>query len=141
MNRFNIRVYGIMIINGKLLVCKEKLMNNTITKFPGGGLEFGEGLIDCVKREFMEELNVKIDVTSHFYTTDFFVPSIVNSNQQVISVYYLVSLADEDIFPETTISENPDMVFYWLPLSEINEKTFSLPIDKKVGLMLRKLID
>lgn len=35
-------------------------------KFPGGGLEYGEGVLECLHREFDEELNVKIDVIEHF---------------------------------------------------------------------------
>jgi len=43
-----------------------------MTKFPGGGLQFGEGTIDCIKREFREELGCEIGVLKHFYTTDYF---------------------------------------------------------------------
>ncbi|MBK6523590.1 MAG: NUDIX domain-containing protein [Sphingobacteriaceae bacterium] len=91
MNRFNVRVYGILIQDSKVLVSDEYIKGNHITKFPGGGLEFGEGTIDCVKREFMEELNLPIEVESHFYTTDFFVASAFAPNNQVISIYYKVN--------------------------------------------------
>jgi len=70
---FNIRVYGILITDdNKVLVSDEFIRGNYYTKFPGGGLEFGEGTRDCLAREFMEEMNLKVKVEEHLYTTDFF---------------------------------------------------------------------
>ncbi|MFN5439619.1 MAG: NUDIX hydrolase, partial [Bacteroidota bacterium] len=41
---FNIRVYGILISDdNQVLVSDEFIRGNYYTKFPGGGLEFGEG--------------------------------------------------------------------------------------------------
>ena len=54
-NKFNIRVYGILINEqDQVLITDELIKGHKITKFPGGGLEFGEGTIDCIKREFIE---------------------------------------------------------------------------------------
>ena len=76
MNNFNIRVYGLLINDkNQILISDERRNDFSFTKFPGGGLEFGEGTIDCLKREFIEEMNLEIEVLSHFYTTDFFVSS------------------------------------------------------------------
>lgn len=90
MSYFNVRVYGLLINNkNEVLVSDEEEYGFRFSKFPGGGLELGEGLIDGLKREFMEECNAEIDVLSHFYTTDFFEKSSFNDSQ-VISIYYLV---------------------------------------------------
>jgi hypothetical protein len=48
---FTIRVYGLLIHNGFMLVSDELIRGHRITKFPGGGLEFGEGTKDCLIRE------------------------------------------------------------------------------------------
>ena len=72
MKGFNVRVYGILVHENHVLVSDEHIKGMNITKLPGGGLEYGEGTIDCVVREFKEELNLEIEVESHFYTTDFF---------------------------------------------------------------------
>src|SRR3984893_16940171 len=90
MYQFNVRVYGLLINdNNEILISDEQEYGMRFTKFPGGGLEFGEGLIDGLKREFVEECYVEVEVVSNFYTTDFFVKSAFNSSQ-VINVYYLV---------------------------------------------------
>ncbi|MFW6352566.1 MAG: NUDIX domain-containing protein, partial [Bacteroidota bacterium] len=92
---FNIRVYGICIQNHRLLVSDEYVMDMYMTKFPGGGLEFGEGPIDCLKRECREEMGgVEIKVTGHFYTTDFFQPTRFFKNTQLISIYYRFKLPE-----------------------------------------------
>ena len=58
---FNIRVYGILKDSqNRILVTDEFIRGNYFTKFPGGGLEFGEGTRDCLKREFKEEANLGV---------------------------------------------------------------------------------
>jgi len=87
---FNVRVYGLLINdNQEILISDEQEYSMRFTKFPGGGLEAGEGLIDGLKREFMEECNAPVEITGHFYTTDFYVKSAFNDSQ-IISVYYKV---------------------------------------------------
>ena len=73
MHHFNIRVYGVLVNEQKqVLVADEYIRGGYYTKFPGGGLEFGEGTRDCLKREFMEEMNLSVSVDDHIYTTDYF---------------------------------------------------------------------
>ena len=72
--KFIIRVYGLVINpQNEVLLTDEYRYETNMTKFPGGGLHYGEGLIDCLKREFREECNgQEIENIRHFYTTDFF---------------------------------------------------------------------
>ncbi len=87
---FNVRVYGILVDeHGRVLISDERTQNVAFTKFPGGGLEYGEGLIDALKREFWEECRLDIDIIKHIYTTDFFEKSSFN-NSQILSIYYQV---------------------------------------------------
>lgn len=88
---FNVRVYGLLIDERKkVLVSDEYIRGSYYTKFPGGGLEFGEGTRDCLRREFMEEMNLEVEVTDHIYTTDFFQMSAFTPGQQIIAIYYFV---------------------------------------------------
>ncbi|MBC7476071.1 MAG: NUDIX hydrolase, partial [Candidatus Sericytochromatia bacterium] len=90
-NFFSIRVYGLWINdNHEIMLTDEYFQDKFLTKFPGGGLEFGEGIHECLKREWLEELNIEIDIIEHFYTTDFFQVSVFNPNAQIVSIYYLV---------------------------------------------------
>ena len=64
LKRFNIRVYGLLLDQGRVLVSDEFIRGQRVTKFPGGGLELGEGTKDCLIRELREEmeLNFRIEV-------------------------------------------------------------------------------
>lgn len=132
-NGFNIRVYGIWIQDGHLLVNEEIIKGNKVIKFPGGGLQVGEGTMDCLKREWMEELGQEITVLEHFYTTDFYQPSAYDDSQ-VISIYYFVS-ADENA---VIVNQMPNEKTYRVALAAVSADTFTLPIDKIAGAMLAK---
>lgn len=131
--RFNPRVYGLWVHENKILINEEIIRGNAIIKFPGGGLDWGEGTIDGLKREFMEELKINIEVLSHFYTTDFFQASAYD-NSQVLSIYYWVTAP----VPEILVNHIPNERTFWLPIWDISADTFTLPIDKKVGAMLEE---
>jgi 8-oxo-dGTP diphosphatase len=135
--RFNIRVYGIWIRDNYVLVNEELIRDQKIIKFPGGGLEWGEGTIDCLKREWKEELDLDIEVLEHFYTTDYFQPSAFD-NSQVISIYYLLMVPNA---PEQFVNLVENERTYWLPLADVTADTFTLAIDKIVGGMLQTLFN
>ncbi len=133
MKRFNVRAYGLWLNeSGEVLVSDEKIKGQRIIEFPGGGLEWGEGLADALKREWQEELSIAVEVGDHFYTTDFFQPSAWDDSQ-VISVYYKVQPREYIPIPYYNGSEH----FYFVPVDAALESLLSLPIDK---LVARKLL-
>ena len=131
--RFNVRVYGLWIDNGRLLVNEEQIKDRAVIKFPGGGLDWGESTLDCLKREWQEELGLDVEILQHFYTTDFFQASAYD-NSQVISIYYLIS----GKAPETLTNQMHNERTYWMELKDVSPDTFTLPIDKKVGRLLQE---
>jgi len=137
--KFNIRVYGLLIEEGKILVTDEIVSGGRrITKFPGGGLELGEGPIECLEREFLEETGFKVRVTEHFYTTGFFQQSAFNPDDQIISIYYMVKRTS-DFNPHHEPPKNDKEIllgFRWLELKGLGDTAVSLPIDKAVVRML-----
>ncbi len=142
MYRFNVRVYGILIDHKKVLVSDEFIKGTYITKFPGGGLEFGEGTKDCIVREFQEELKLRVEVLRHFYTTDFFVSSAFSTRSQIISIYYLVKAIEAYDFKvaqkpfEFDKKKEGAQSFRWLALNELSESSFTFVIDKRVAELL-----
>jgi 8-oxo-dGTP diphosphatase len=151
MLRFNIRVYGILINDQKqVLVSDEFIRGNYYTKFPGGGLEYGEGTRECLKREFMEEMNLKVEVLDHIYTTDFFQQSAFNPDHQIISIFYRVKPLEEISarmnskpfeFDEQQMAaynkNNETESFRFIDWDELNEDSVTLPIEKIVVKMMK----
>ena len=152
MLRFNIRVYGILINEKKqVLVSDELIRGNYYTKFPGGGLEYGEGTRDCLKREFIEEMKLRVEVGDHLYTTDFFQQSAFHPDHQIISIYYLVkpleSIAVRLSEVEFEFDENQMGIYHqkkeieafrFIEWDSFTEDSVTLPIDKIVARMVKE---
>lgn len=134
MEVFNIRVYGIFI-NGRrqLLISDEIYHGQQFSKFPGGGLELGESVIDCLKREFMEEFNLSIDSLNLLHISEKVIPSAFD-NSQVIGVYYQVFTTEELTFP---VKENPfdfqgdeEQALRWISLDVFNIDMLTFEMDR-----------
>lgn len=133
---FNIRVYGLLYNEqGKLLLTDENRFGREFTKFPGGGLKKGEGMHDCLIREFKEELDIVVYDLEHLYTTDFYQESAFNSSEQIISVYYKVK---SDQIDQIKVSKErfdfcgQDQIFRWASPAELQPDELTFPIDKHI---------
>jgi len=149
---FNIRVYGILINEKKqVLVSDEFIRGKYYTKFCGGGLEKGEGTIDCLKREFMEEMNLQVEITNHLYTTDFYQQSAFNPEHQIISIYYYVKALENITVPLRSAAFDFDEsqlkvyeqvgeteTFRFVDWDDFSADSVTLPIDKIVAEMVKR---
>lgn len=149
----NVRVYGILLGDQEqVLVSDEFIRGGYYTKFPGGGLEFGEGTRDCLRREFKEEMDLAVQVTDHLYTTDFFQLSAFNPEQQIISIYYFVRALEPIRVPLRTKPFDFDEqqlkiyeerreteTFRFIDRADFSEESVTLPIDKVVARLLMTL--
>ena len=147
-SRFTIRVYGVLINERhEILLSDEHILGGDYTKLPGGGLEFGEGTVEAVKREFMEEVGVKVEVMQHLYTTDFYVRSHFSSKVQVLSIYYLVGLVDDLVIPTSTKKydfqkrEHGAQSFRWVSLHELQPEELSFETDRVMLHLVRSLFN
>ncbi|RYZ00512.1 MAG: NUDIX domain-containing protein [Chitinophagaceae bacterium] len=149
---FNIRVYGLLVNErGDVLVSDELIRGRRITKFPGGGLEFGEGTRDCLRREFLEEMNLRVEVGEHLYTTDFYQQSAFNPEHQIVSIYYLVTalgpitarISTEPFsFDEVQLAQYAERreteSFRFIPWDQFSEDSVHLPIDKVAARVFKE---
>lgn len=124
---FNIRVYALCVINNRLLTLKEPFSGVLVTKFPGGGLEMGEGTVDCLKREFEEELNLKIEVVEPFYIQENFVDSLAKDHKQLLTIYFTATILN--IEQLEVLDKNIQQV-QWVDITAKNP--FTLPVDQLV---------
>lgn len=135
LDSFTIRIYALIINENKLLTINEPFWGKLINKFPGGGLEFGESIPECLARELKEELNLKISSLKHFYTQEDFIRSGFKSNEQLFTVYYNITC---DNLGDLKILENKINAVQWLDISDDNISHFDLPVDK---IVFRKLLN
>ena len=149
---FNVRVYGILLGDNKeVLVSDEFIRGAYYTKFPGGGLEFGEGTRDCLKREFKEEMDLEVRIGDHLYTTDFFQMSAFNPEHQIISIYYFAEALEPIRAPlrlkpfdfdaqqmMVYAEKNETETFRFVDWADFSEESVTLPIDKVVAGLIKK---
>ena len=147
----SVRVYGILINENKqVLVSDEYIRGSFYTKFPGGGLEVGEGTRDCLKREFMEEMGLLVEIGDHIYTTDFYQQSAFNNAHQILSIYYFatpleaikVPLRNESFaFDDAQLllykERNEIETFRFVEWNDFGSDAVTLPIDKIVADMVK----
>jgi 8-oxo-dGTP diphosphatase len=139
LKHFNIRVYAI-ILNEKdqIMLSDEYVLDREMTKFPGGGMHFGEGPADCLRREAMEEFGQALEITAHFYTTHFFQQALYYADHQLISIYYKARFPEPIRFriSETPFDFPPEIngsqSFRWASLHTLKEEELSFPIDRVV---------
>lgn len=144
MSYFNVRVYGLLINDeDEILLSDEFECNTYFTKFPGGGLELGEGLLDGLKREYQEECSVDIEIIKHIYTTDFYEKSSFNDSQ-VISIYYLIKTTQplllnfkQKIFDFDGVNKQS---FRWKKIFELKDEDLTFKTDKVAFAQLKQML-
>ena len=148
-NKFSIRVYGILFNRQQeVLVAHEQIENTAFTKFPGGGLEFGEGLHDCIIREFKEETGVAVEVLSHIYTSELFIQNSFDAHEQIIGVYYLLAPVNHDDLKKisTEPKQHPfrnthnTIRLRWVHYKVLSDKILTFSMDRSALEALRKVV-
>lgn len=134
--RFNIRVYGILLHEGKILISHEYFMGKRFTKFPGGGLELGEGVIDGLAREFKEEMNVEIIPSYLFHVTESLQISSFYPEDQVIALYYIVLCNDSRSIDTSRKKEDigdNEEAFEWVLLTDFKKEMLTFESDREAA--------
>ena len=150
--RFNIRVYLLLFdeYGDSLLLSDEIVRGEYYTKFPGGGLEYGEGILDCLQREAREEFGQEVEVLRQFHVSETFQRSTFAHEDQLVCIYYECRLPRDRNGrrrPRFRIAARPyDFVdfrereesFRWRRLDQIDADELSLPLDRQA---LARLLD
>lgn len=143
--KYVIRVYAIIVNEKKEVLLSDEIFQGvTMTKFPGGGMEFGEGTVDCLKREAVEEFGQEIEIIRHFYTTDFFQASRFHSHTQLISIYYIAEFKEPIQFKianrpfDFTGEVNGTQSFRWKAIRDLQVRDVTFPIDQHVVNLLKQ---
>lgn len=131
---FNIRSYGIMINHRcEILISDEIYHGQLFSKFPGGGMELGESLSDCLRREFMEECGLSLTSSNLLHITDTVVASKFDESQ-VIGVYYQVFTDELLSIPTKTIAfdfeEDSQQSFRWISLQNFTAEDLTFEMDR-----------
>lgn len=108
---------AIVIYQGKILIAQRKKGKypELMWEFPGGKLEKEETLQECVVREFLEEMNKKIEVTDFFMDHIFTYP-----NKGDFHLHAFWATCEDDIIPQI----NEHETVKWVQLHELDDYPF-----------------
>ena len=146
-SRWNIRCYALILNPSRtdILVARERFPDGSVGyKFPGGGVESGEALVDTLWRECAEELGSTDGLSwlGHAYTNDFFVRSAFREDEQILAVYHWMQADHEGIAwwdekPAGVAASEPLLEMNWEALSELTPDAMRFPIDRHVVANLK----
>lgn len=99
-------------------------------ELPGGHIEYGENIVEGLKRELREEFKIEVEVGEPFYV---FTYINTNKNTHSIEVIYLCRLKD----PSGSIQLNPEDHSEYRWLTEEEAKTVLDPKDEETNAVLK----
>ena len=118
---FNVRVTGILIENGKILIVQQNVSKNRAWSLPGGRLERGESLADCLIREMKEETGLEVKIDRLLYVCD-----VEASGNTILHITFLVTKTGGNItLPTNEFDENPIHDVKFVPLDSLSDYGFS----------------
>jgi 8-oxo-dGTP diphosphatase len=139
---FNIKVFGLLVNDNKILVSDELLGSNAVTKFPGDELEFGESIEECLVRSFEDALDIKVKIDRLFYVNDFYQASPVDAKEQIVNIYFVIEQLDNKAIHtvKKTFAFPPHIkqVFRWMEIDKIRQMDFASLVDQEVIKMIQQ---
>lgn len=121
-----IRIAVVLKQDDKVLMVQHKKNGKKYWLLPGGGLEFGETIEHCAKRELMEETNLDIDIGELLFINESIPP---DNHRQVLNLYYSATLRNGTLRIGNDIALN-DVKF--VDISNINNLTVYPNIRKEL---------
>lgn len=110
----NIRPAVCIVENGKLLTMRYRYGNTDVYNLPGGNLEFGEKMAECLIRELQEELQVEVEIGEMLCLADVF---IEKKQKQTLHTVFRGKIISG--IPELNPAETSALGIHWLPVEEL----------------------
>ena len=83
---FKLRITGVLIEDGKILLLEQDVVDSRRWSLPGGGLEHGETIEDCLVREMKEETGLTVEIDRLLYLCD-----RLHDGNHVVHITFLVN--------------------------------------------------
>lgn len=128
--KIRIRVAVVLIKGNKILLVQHQKKGRKYWLLPGGGLEYGETIEECAKRELREEANLHITVGDLILVSESIPP---DDHRHVVNLYYRGEIVSG------TLKQGDDPVINdirFIPLSELIGLDFFPNVKKELLYIL-----
>jgi 8-oxo-dGTP pyrophosphatase MutT (NUDIX family) len=116
-SRFRVGAYGLLIEEGRILITRTKTRTGILQNFPGGALELGEGALEALRREFLEETGLRVRPGALAHASESFFRSRDYPENQLVKLYWLVDREGGALRAE---GNGDDVVgCFWSPLETL----------------------
>lgn len=85
MKEIRIRVAVVIIEDGKILLVRHHKEGRKYWLLPGGGVDYGETLVECAKRELREEANLEVEIGDLLFINESIPP---DQHRHVLNLYF-----------------------------------------------------
>lgn len=114
-----VRVTGVLIDDGQLLLVRQKVDQDRGWSLPGGRVELGETLQDALVREMKEETGLDVSIQRLLYVAD-------KNEDNVVHITFELEREGGDIqFPTNEFEANPISDVKFVEISELEQYGFS----------------
>ena len=113
MSEIKVAVKGVLIKNQKMLIVKRSKNDETgagTWESVGGILQFGESFEDALKREFLEEVGLSVQIQELLFSTTF----LTNPTRQIVLLTFLCTSEEVNI----NLSNEHDQ-YLWANIEEL----------------------
>lgn len=120
-NLLQVRVTGILIENGKILLVKQNVTPDRKWSLPGGRVEQGETLEEAIVREIEEETGLTTKVNKLLYICDKpdTLPSLIHIT------FLLQTIGGEIRLPSNEFDNNPISDVLMIPINKLVDHGFT----------------
>lgn len=113
----------------RILVEKNVEIDSPFFNFIGGGVEVGETMIECLRREVSEETNAEIAEASYLFVVEHFI-RYRGEVRHSLEHYFNVLLDRIEV-----VATNPGLLYRWLPIEELRQ------VDLRPGIVRDRILD
>ena len=99
-----IRAAAVLIENGRICLVKQRVTETRHWALPGGKLELGERISECVTREFEEETGLTVRFRELLYMTDRIIP---DQEIHLVHMSFLVDRVGDEALPLVWNHDDP----------------------------------
>lgn len=126
MNNFRIRVSGILIENGQILLVQQETSGRKYS-IPGGGVDFDESIDQALVREFKEETGITIGIKNIAYISEYFKDKSTHVVEIAFNVFKINPNEEIVVGSEKDSTSHPITGCQMVPVDELEKYGMERP--------------